>query len=294
MKFLCTIPSVDAFNDVKNLCDGIVMTNALFSSRYDFSLTYEEILQLVKKCNTHKMDAYIMIDLIVFDKDIPVVYEFINQFKDTNLMYIFSDLAIYQILKEFNITKKGVYNPSTLIANYVDCTFWAPLKIKGLFPTLEIPLNDVNTIGKNSKLKVFYKGFGMNVMFHSKRNLLSTYKEHKNILYDFVKNNDLTLVEETRSESYKIIENEHGTHIYQPGIHNILPALDIAIDEISYLFLDGTYLDWDKYLKAVSIYKDATLDMDRLNYYNDQLEKLFDNLTYHFLLEDSVFKKGDF
>ena len=134
----------------------------------------------------------------------------------------------------------------------------------------------------------------MNVMFHSKRNLLSTYKEHKNVLYDFVNSNDLTLVEETRSESYKIIENNHGTHIYQPGIHNILPALDIAIDEINYLFLDGTFLEWDKYLKAVAIYKDATLDMDRLNYYNGKLEELFDNLTYHFLLEDSVFKKGDF
>ena len=294
MKFLCTVKSLESFSDIKNLCDGIVMTNANFSSRYDSSLSNEEIFQLVKKCNTHKMEAYILLDMIAFDKDIQMIYEFIEHFKDTNLMYIFSDLAVYQILKEFNITKKGVYNPSTLIANYVDCTFWSRFKIRGLFPTLEIPLNDVNTIGKNTKLKVFYKGFGMNVMFHSKRNLLSTYKEHKNVLYDFVNSNDLTLVEETRSESYKIIENNHGTHIYQPGIHNILPALDIAIDEINYLFLDGTFLEWDKYLKAVAIYKDATLDMDRLNYYNGKLEELFDNLTYHFLLEDSVFKKGDF
>lgn len=294
MKFLCTVRSVDSFSDIKNLCDGIVMTNANFSSRYDSSLSNEEILQLVKKCNTHKMEAYILLDLIVFDKDIPMVYEFIDQFKDTNLMYIFSDLAVFQILKELNITKKGVYNPSTLIANYVDCSFWSAFKIKGLFPTLEIPLNDINTIGKNTKLKVFYKGFGMNVMFHSKRKLLSTYKEYKNVMFDFVNSNELTLVEETRNEAYKVIENKHGTHIYQPGIHNILPALDIAIDEINYLFLDGTFLDWDKYLKAVSIYKEAILDMDRLNFYNDKLEELFDNLTYHFLLEDSVFKKGDF
>ena len=294
MKFLCTLRSVEQFAEIKNLCDGIVMTNANLSSRYDSSLSNEEILQLVKKCNTHKMDAYILLDLIIFDNDISMVYDFINQFKDTNLMYIFSDLAVYQILKEFNITKKGVYNPSTLIANYVDCTFWSQFKIRGLFPTLEIPLSDINTIGKNTKLKVFYKGFEKNVMFHTKRNLLKTYKEHKNILYDFVNSNDLTLVEETRSESYKIIENNHGTHIYQPGIHNILPALDIAVDEINYLFLDGTFLEWDKYLKAVTIYKEALLDMDRLNYYNAQLEELFDNLTYHFLLEDSVFKKGDF
>ena len=45
---------------------------------------------------------------------------------------------------------------------------------------------------------------------------------------------------------------------------------------------------------AVEIYKDALLDMDRLNYYNMKLEELFDDLTYNFLLEDSIFRKSDF
>ena len=134
----------------------------------------------------------------------------------------------------------------------------------------------------------------MNVMFHSKRKLLSTYKEYKNVMYDFVGSSDLTLIEETRKEAYKIIENEHGTHIYQPGIHNILPAIDIVATEFDYLLLDGTFIPWDKYIKAIEIYKEALLDMDRLNYYNMKLEELFDNLTYNFLLEDSIFRKSDF
>lgn len=295
MKFLCTLKDIDSFNSIKHLCDGIVLTNHKTSARYEVSFNYDEILQIVKKCNTAKIDTYLLLDIIIFDEDIHMIRELFEQFKDTNLMYIYSDLAVYQLLKEYNITKKGVYNPNTLIANYVDGSFWSPLKIKGFFPSLEIPLTDVQTIGKNKhRLKLYYKGFGMNVMFHSKRKLLSTYKEYKNILYDFVSSDELTLIEETRKEKYKIIENEHGTHIYQPGIHNILPALDIAVDEIDYLFLDGTFLDWDKYIKAIEIYKDALLDMDRLNYYNSQLEELFDNLTYHFLLEDSVFRKSDF
>ena len=294
MKFLCTIPNVDAFYKIKHLCDGVVITNKKFSSRYENSFSFDEILQIVKRCNTARMETYLLVDNIISDEDIPALRELIETFKDTNLYYVFGDLAVYQILKEFNITKRGVYNPSTLITNYVDFLFWKEFKIRGLFPTLEIPLTDIDIIGKNKKLKLFYKGFGMNVMFHSKRKLLSTYKEHKNIMYDFVGSNDLTLIEETRKEAYKIIENEHGTHIYQPGIHNILPAIDIASDGLDYLFLDGTFLDWDKYVMAVEIYKDALLDMDRLNYYNMKLEKLFDNLTYNFLLEDSIFRKSDF
>ena len=294
MKFLCTIPNVDAFHKIKHLCDGVVITNKKFSSRYETSFSFDEILQIVKRCNTARMETYLLVDNIISDEDIPALRELIETFKDTNLYYVFGDLAVYQILKEFNITKRGVYNPSTLITNYVDFLFWKEFKIRGLFPTLEIPLTDIDIIGKNKKLKLFYKGFGMNVMFHSKRKLLSTYKEHKNIMYDFVGSNDLTLIEETRKEAYKIIENEHGTHIYQPGIHNILPAIDSASDGLDYLFLDGTFLDWDKYVMAVEIYKDALLDMDRLNYYNMKLEKLFDNLTYNFLLEDSIFRKSDF
>ena len=294
MKFLCTIPNVESFNSIKHLCDGVVITNKKFSSRYETSFSFDEILQVVKKCNTARMDTYLLVDNILTDKDILAVYDLINTFKDTNLLYIFGDLAVYQILKEFNITKKGVYNPSTLITNYVDFLFWKDFKIKGLFPALEIPLTDIDIIGKNKKVKLFYKGFGMNVMFHSKRKLLSTYKDYKNVLYDFVDSNDLTLIEETRKEKYKIIENEHGTHIYQPGIHNILPAIDIALGGLDYLFLDGTFLDWEKYIKAVEIYKDAILDLDRLNYYNKKLEELFSDLTYNFLLEDSIFRKSDF
>ena len=281
MKFLCTIPNVEAFSQIKHLCDGVIMTNHKYSSRYETSFSFEEILQIVKKCNTAKMEAYLLVDNILTDSDIKDIYKLIDTFKDTNL-------------KEYNLTKKGVYNPSTLISNYVDFLFWKEFKIKGLFPTLEIPLTDIEIIGKNKKVKLYYKGFGMNVMFHSKRKLLTTYKEHKNILYDFVGSNELTLIEETRKEAYKIIENEHGTHIYQPGIHNILPAIDIVATEFDYLFLDGTFIPWDNYLKAIEIYKEALLDMDRLNYYNKKLEELFDNLTYNFLLEDSIFRKSDF
>ena len=89
MKFLCTIPNVDSFAKIKDLCDGVVMTNSRFSSRYDSSFTNEEILQIVKKCNTHRMEAFILLDLIMFDNDISEVYDFINEFKDTNLFYVF-------------------------------------------------------------------------------------------------------------------------------------------------------------------------------------------------------------
>ena len=294
MKVLCTLNRFQNFNEIKNLCDGIIITNELVSSRYDNSFTKAEITAIIKKCNTARMEVYLLMNALFVDEDIHHAKAFIDEFKDTNLQYIFGDLGVYMLLREAGISKKGVYNPNTLIANYMDFEFWKPYKIKGLFPTLEIPLADVNVIGKNKKVKMYYQGFGMSVMFHSRRKLLSNYKTHKNIMYDFVNSQKLTLIEETRNEAYKIVENPHGTHIYQTGIHNILPALDSIVNEMDYLFLDGTYLEWKKYLEAVEIYKEALCDLDHLNLYNDRLAQIFDNLTYQFMYQDSVFKKGDF
>jgi len=151
MKILTTLNSIDEFNEIKQVSDGIVLANNKVSARYDKSLNNDEILQLVKKCNTAKMDCYLLVTAIFQDDNISNAYDIINEFKDTNLLYIYSDLAIYEILKEFDIVKKGVYNPNTLITNYVDFLFWGDYKIKGLFPSLEIPLNDISVIGHNKK-----------------------------------------------------------------------------------------------------------------------------------------------
>jgi collagenase-like PrtC family protease len=88
MKFLCTIPNVEAFSQIKHLCDGVIMTNHKYSSRYETSFSFEEILQIVKKCNTAKMEAYLLVDNILTDSDIKDIYKLIDTFKDTNLMYI--------------------------------------------------------------------------------------------------------------------------------------------------------------------------------------------------------------
>ena len=54
MKFLCTIPNVEAFSQIKHLCDGVIMTNHKYSSRYETSFSFEEILQIVKNVTLQK------------------------------------------------------------------------------------------------------------------------------------------------------------------------------------------------------------------------------------------------
>jgi len=290
MQILAMLNNKDELEEIKKYASGIILTNR-FSSYFDYSFTDSELEEIINQ--DKNLEYYVLVNKLLFEEDLDSVKEFIFKFKDTGLNYIFADLAIYEILKELKIEDKGVYNPNTLICNYVDLLFWENKNIKGLFPSLEIPLEDVNTICKNKKNKIYYQAFGYSQMFQTKRKILSAYKDYKNL--DFNPHQDgLYLIEEIRDEKYKVMENDNNAIIFQSGIHNILEALDIIVDDCDYLVIDHRFIGKDKYLSCLKIYNEALCDLDHLNYYNEVLNSLFGNLTTDFMYKDSIFRKEDF
>lgn len=274
--------------EASKYASGLILTNRL--SNYSDSLfSFEEIKSILKDYPNHEI--FIFIDALYFDSDLKEIKEFILAFKDTKLKYIFGDLAIYQFLKEFGILNKGIYYPYTMIANYADLNCFKG-QLYGVCPTNEIPLKDVDFIAENKgDLKIFFKAFGYSLMYQSKRMILSTYQKAKK--KDFVLNNDLYLVEETRDDKYKVLENHHGSFIFQSGIFNILEALD-KVKNVDYIILDSRFIADDKFIEALKIYHDASNDLDNLKSYNQKLKDIFDNLNNDFIYEDSIFRKEDF
>ena len=290
MKILGMLQTKDEFDDIKKYTSGIILTNR-FSSYYDIQFSDSLIEEILKK--EPNQECYALVNKILFEEDLDEIHSFIERFKDTKLYFIFADLAVYQILKELNITSRGVYNPNTLISNYVDLLFWESKDIKGVFPTLEIPLNDVKKICHNKTSNIFYQAFGYAQMFQTKRQILSAYKEYKNVSFDTEKN-DMYLVEETRNERYKIIENNANSIIFQSGIHSILEGLPVLINDCDYIMIDHRFIDKNDYLFALNIYDKAINDIQNISKYQEELSVHFNNLTTDFMYQDSIFKKEDF
>lgn len=289
MHLLATVNKVN-IKAVSEAAYGLILTNK-FSNYYQDIFSDEDIFNVLNEYKKHQI--YILLDAIYFDEDLDLIKEFIHKFKDTKLFFMFSDLGIYQILKEEDLLKRAIYYSYTMVANYVDLFFFKEYPLYGVSPTLEIPLKDVSTIAKNKGIiKIYYQGFGYSLMYQSKRKILSTYAKYKNI--DLNISNDMYLIEEKRTDKYKILENERASFIFQSGIHNILEALDEISDVIDYLILDSRFISDDKFVKALKIYNEALCDLDHLNLYNDELMANFDNLSNDFIYEDSIFKKEDF
>lgn len=293
MKILGTIKEVDELIELKKRVDGVVLRHQDFSIRYDSTFSVLEMKQIIKDALKYRMSVYIDVTKIFNDDQLSYVYNFICEFLEFNIFYIFGDIGLYQKILDLNITKKLIYAPDTYVCNYLDFNFFKKYKINGVFPSLEIPISDIEVIGNNKKLKMYYKGFGKAPMFYSQRPLVSLYCDNFNLDKNIL-DKDLTLIEETRQEEYLIVENNSGTNIFQTGIHNVLPVLDTICDVVDFMLLDGIYLEKEKYFKAIDVYKEALCDLDHLNFYNKKLEEIFSNLSYNFIYEDSIYKKGEF
>lgn len=292
MKTIVSLKSKEFLHEVKHLVDGFVVTNHFVSARFEHSFTVEDIFEIATEVQKQKKILFLLVDVLCHESMMNDLVSFIDQVQSFNLYYIFSDLGVYEILKERNLLKKAIYAPDTLLTNYLDFNLMKSLKLFGAFPAVEIPVSDIEIIGKNRAVKLFYRGFGQVVMFQSRRKLLTRFQEHTGLSFD-ANRNDLTLVEELRQDAYRIMENEHGTHMYQPGHRNVLPVLDVLMNAVDFLFLDGTFIPKEKFLKTIEIYGDALVDIDRLNFHNGRLKRVFPNLNYNFIYEDTVYRKED-
>ncbi|MFI3329680.1 MAG: U32 family peptidase [bacterium] len=293
MKIIGTIKKAGDLLDLKKKCHGVLLRHKDMSLRYDVAFSTSELKEVISIAIKLKFTVYVDFTNLFDDNSLEKAYELVLELQEHNIFYVYSDLGFFMKLKDLGLNKKLIYAPDTYVCNYLDFNFFNKYKIYGTFPSLEIPLADIEVIGKNKKNKLFYKAFGKTSMFHSKRKLVTLYQENFD-LPKISKKSKLKLVEETRKEEYLIDEKNNGTHIYQTGIRNILPAIDTINEVVDFLLLDGIYINQEDYLKAIDIYRNALSDLDRLNYYNNELKEIFDNLNYKFIFEDTIYKKGDF
>ncbi len=292
MKIIGTIKQAGDLVDLKKKCKGVLLRHKDVSVRYDVAFTTTELKEVISIAHRFKMTVYVDFTTLFEDDNLEKAYKLALDLQEFNVFYVYSDLGFFNKMYEAGLSKKLVYFPDTYVCNYLDFNFFNKYKIHGCFPSLEIPLTDIEVIGRNKKNKLFYKAFGKTPMFYSKRKLVSLYQDNFDIPKITKKN--MKLIEETRQEEYLIDEKSNGTHIYQTGIRNTLPALDTIIEVVDFLLLDGMYINQEDYLKTIDIYKEAISDIDHLNHYNKKLEEIFNDLNYNFVYEDTVYKKGDF
>ncbi len=291
MKIFTSIKSLSHFEKLIDKVDGIVIGNNSFSTLLSHSFIVEEIIEMIEKSLQLNKEVVFNISSMQTNSSMILLEKFISNFLNYNVMYLYSDLGVYNLLKKYNKETKGIYDPSTMITNSMDMNFYLSKGMKACSLSLEIPIKDIKEINSKKLGNIWYKVFGYHQMFHSKRKLISTYQKFINL--DKVINNENSyLIEETRNEKYPIIENEHGTVLFREYIISMIKECEI-IKELDYLYLDSNLIEEEIFNKVLDIYllalnnklsvSDALNEMDKLNLY----------IKDGFMYQDTVYQKEE-
>lgn len=249
MKIISSVYSNSQLNKIIDIADGFILMIKPYSVCYG-DIDIESAIKLLKSKN--KM-IILGLNKIYHPNDIDDLNKLLDKYKDDSSIYFYlSDLGACNLCIDKNISNRVIYNPETMITNYLDLSVLQQFKFDAYQMSSEITLEDLGYAYDKTKADLFYYGFGHKIMFYSRRQLLTLYKNKTNIDMPLERG---YLKEATREEYMPITENENGTYILRSYVISLLADLD-KLEFLKYLFLDSNYIDDDKYFKALKAYND--------------------------------------
>lgn len=234
---------------------------AIYNTKYSSNTKHIFSLNEIRKNNC---DVCLNIDKIFSESELVNLESFIIDSFNYNIdYYIFSDMAVYNIFKKYNLVNKLIYNAKTLCCSSYDIITYNSLGIK-VFVSTELPIEELMNISK-LKNNVIHL-FGQSLVFYSKRKLLTLYNDYlrKNgldIFKNSIKNKFYWIKEESRSDQYPIIECDDGTLIYTSFLYDLKKEIK-NLDQDNLFYINRMTLT-DEELKSVLAYfkNDEALDL---------------------------------
>jgi len=285
MKLLTSIYTIEELNKLIDSIDYALINVPKYSLIYK-DIDIDLAISILSKNNK---GIVLSINKIMQPFDILEIDKFIDKYKDLNLLFYVSDLGVINLFIKKNIINKVIYNPETMITNYLDLKEYYSLGINSIGISNEITLSDLIKMNNLVNSKLLYQVFGYRLMFYSKRYLVSLYEKQSNI--NIIKN-DLYLKEITRDDYFPIIENDNGTFIYRPYLISLLDKIN-EINFLEFLYVESLYIDIDLFKKINEIYYDVIKNNSNLDDNINKLKELKLNIKDGFIYKDSVYQKEE-
>ena len=284
---------MELVTSIYNLCELEILKDKLDCALIHvpfLSINYQniDVDKALDYCIKNNIKPILSLNRIFHPKDLGSVNELINKYKDTNCMFYIADLGALNLFIKANLVNRVIYNPETMITNYLDMNEYYSFGVDAIGVSSEITLNDLNKIAEVNN-NIFYQIFGKRLMFYSRRKLISLYGEQSNKEYP---KNNVYLRESTRNDYFPIIENENNTLIYRSYNISLLAYLDEM--NIKYAYIESFDLDMNKFKIVNSIYYDYLHQNINLTLAKVKLNELNLNIEDGFIYNDSVYQKEEF
>lgn len=264
MELLVSLTKISILNKLnKDLADGVIFGHE-FSLKYNYS--NEEILRINKICLDKGLKRYVSIDAFVGENDLQTLdsYMFFLTRINPDGIY-FSDMAVIEAAKRYNLVNRLIYDPVTLTTNSNDIDFYLDNGIDVCLAR-ELTLEEIVEIIKEHPYQLDMQIFGHLRMSYSKRKFLTNYFNEINKDIEYIDKDNLTLVEESRNYKLPIKETKYGTCIYTDYVLMMYEEYVFLKSLCKRTIVDSEFLDLD-------VLFDVLRDARRINPDNSEFLK---------------------
>ena len=258
------IVTVNSFKQLERLIDKDIYGVMLYIDKLSVNSSFYINVDDIKKIDFKDKKIYLVMNKIMHNNDLDMVRDNLSRLKDMNVKVMFYDIGVYNIACELGMIDKLVIYQDHLNASIGSNKFYYDLGITGSYITSDITGEELLEIKNNSKMDIYFMGYGYAPIFYSRRYLVRNYLK-------FIDKEDMCgkykIVSDMGIE-YPIVEEEYGTTIYSQEVINLINYLD-ELDKIDYIIMNGNMIDDNEYELMIDkfINKDK-IDDSYLGFYN--------------------------
>ena len=250
MEKIVTIDKISKLDDYQ-VFDSFLIVNKFYSCFRKDGLCNRNSLRMISLIHERKKKAYVLLDRVMFNEDLENLKVFLYQLEAKGCDgYFFSDLGVMKLLEEMEIIHKGYFYSQTQIVSTLELKSYLEYKVKTVFVSKDLPINDIIKVSSNLSLGV--NVYGYRNLFYSRRKLLSSYKEEYSLKDKFAKSDKYKIRELKREAKSIIYEDDYGTYVFTSYIDNHINHL-VLLDEnkVEYVLFDDNFVSKEEFIKVI-------------------------------------------
>ncbi len=210
------------------------------SNRFGLRQITDFNLEMIKELRemTDKI-IFVNVTKIIHNHELAELKQYLKELVAIGIDYIiFSDFAVYNLIKELELDVKTIYSTETTITNNSFTEFAHQIGVTGVDLAKEITYDEIKEIADNKQSEVMINLHSHIYMYQSVRKLITNYQTVQKATYE--ENRDYYLYDSERNNYYPLVENEQGTHLLASNDLCMINHLDkIEKLMVDYLIING-------------------------------------------------------
>jgi putative protease len=224
--------------------DAVNIGRQKFGLRLPGDFSTEHLREAVRMAHQRNVKVYVPVNTIIDNELVDELPAYLQELQAVGAdAVVFGDPAVVMAMRQAGVSLPLHWSTEMTSTNYATANYWASKGAVRVVLARELNMEEAAETKKHVKMEVQVQIHGMTNIYHSKRRLLESYREHRKTsgkkldLEAFGPDRQLYLIEQERKEErFPIFEDESGTHIMSSDdlcmIENLPELFEAGIDSL--------------------------------------------------------------